>query len=89
MPVEILLQSVIAGLLASLACGLGALPLLFKRLDLANRTGLGYGFAGGLMLAASVYNLILPGLTMAEHTMNMAQVLPVLSGIVQIGRAHV
>ncbi|MDZ7267544.1 MAG: ZIP family metal transporter [candidate division KSB1 bacterium] len=81
MPFEILLQSVVAGLLASLACGLGALPLLFKRLDLAHRTGLGYGFAGGLMLAASVYNLILPGLTMTQHSMTLMQVLPVLSGI--------
>jgi ZIP family zinc transporter len=71
----------VAGLLASLACGVGALPLLFKRLDLAHRTGIGYGFACGLMLAASVYNLILPGLTLSRHEMSLSQVLPVLSGI--------
>jgi ZIP family zinc transporter len=81
MPFEILLRSFVAGILASLACGLGALPLLLKRLDLANRTGLGYGFAGGLMLAASVYNLILPGLTMSQQEMSLPQVLPVLAGI--------
>ncbi len=81
MPYDILLRSLLAGILASLACGLGALPLLLKRLDLANRTGIGYGFAGGLMLAASVYNLILPGLTMSQQEMSLSQVLPVLTGI--------
>ena len=81
MPYAILLHSFVAGILASLACGLGALPLLLRRLDLANRTGIGYGFAGGLMLAASVYNLILPGLTMSQHEMSLSQVLPVLAGI--------
>ena len=81
MPYEILLRSLAAGILASLACGLGALPLLLKRLDLAHRTGIGYGFAGGLMLAASVYNLILPGLTMSKSETNLPQVLPVLAGI--------
>ncbi len=81
MPVEILLHSLVAGLLASFACGLGALPLLIKRLDLKKHTGLGYGFAGGLMLAASVYNLILPGLTMAQHELSLLQVLPVLLGL--------
>lgn len=81
MPLDILLKSLIAGILASLACGLGALPLLLKRIDLSKHTGLGYGFAGGLMLAASVYNLILPGLTMTQQTLTLAHVLPVLLGI--------
>lgn len=81
MPLDILLKSLIAGILASLACGLGALPLLLKRIDLSKHTGLGYGFAGGLMLAASVYNLILPGLTMTQQTLTLVHVLPVLLGI--------
>lgn len=81
MPSTILLSSLIAGILASLACGLGALPLLFKRFDLSKHTGLGYSFAGGLMMAASVYNLILPGLTMTHEDLDLARVLPVLFGI--------
>lgn len=81
MPPSILLSSLVAGLMASLACGLGALPLLFKRFDLKRHTGVGYAFAGGLMLAASVYNLILPSLTLASHEITLAQVLPVLAGI--------
>lgn len=55
-------KAVAAGVFASLACGLGALPLVFRRLDPAKHTGLGYAIAGGLMFAASVYNLILPAL---------------------------
>ncbi|MEK7729615.1 MAG: ZIP family metal transporter [candidate division KSB1 bacterium] len=81
MPSEILLNSLIAGILASLACGLGALPLLLKRIDLSKHTGLGYAFAGGLMMAASVYNLILPGLTMTQQKLTLMRVLPVLLGI--------
>lgn len=81
MPYEILIKSFVAGLIASLACGLGALPLLIQRLDLKHHTGVGYGFAGGLMFAASVYNLILPGLTLASEEITAATALPVVGGI--------
>lgn len=81
MPVEIVLKSLIAGIIASFACGLGALPLLFPKLDVARQRGLGYGLAGGLMFAASVYNLILPGLTISEWSLTLAKVIPVLVGI--------
>ena len=59
---EALLQAVIAGILASLACGLGVVPLMWKRLDPARHAGVGFAAAGGLMMAASVCNLILPAL---------------------------
>lgn len=81
MPDEVVLKSVVAGLIASAACGLGALPLLIRRVDLRRHTGLAYGFAGGLMFAASVYNLILPGLTMSTHEVRFAGVAPVLGGM--------
>ena len=77
----IVIKALVAGLLASLACGLGALPLAFKRIDPSRHTGLGYAFAGGLMFSASVYNLILPGLTMKGGAMTLSNVLPVLGGI--------
>ncbi|MFQ6615150.1 MAG: ZIP family metal transporter [Fidelibacterota bacterium] len=76
-----LIQSFVAGLLASVACGLGALPLLYPGLEIRKRVGLGYGFAGGLMIAASVYNLILPGLTLGEERGEVDQVLAVLGGL--------
>ena len=81
MPETILLESFVAGIVASLACGLGVLPLLIPGLDPERHTGLGYGFAGGLMFAASVYNLILPGLQMERVDWTVPTVLPVLGGI--------
>ena len=80
MPVEVLVKAVIAGLLASLACGFGVLPLFVRRIDPAKHTGLGYAFAGGLMFSASVYNLILPGLNMGEGGWRFADVLPIVVG---------
>ncbi len=55
-------QSFVAGIVASFACGLGALPLAIRRLRIEQRIGLGYAFAGGLMFAASFYNLLMPAL---------------------------
>ena len=81
MPYQIIWESIVAGMIASLACGMGVLPLLLKRLDPREHTGIGYGFAGGMMFSASVYNLILPGLTLGQYAFSFAQVLPVLSGI--------
>lgn len=78
---DFLIYSFVAGILASLACGLGVLPLLFPQLDVQKRMGLGYGLAGGLMFSASVYNLLLPGLTLDEHIPGLRQVLLVLSGL--------
>jgi len=71
-----------AGLLASLACGLGALPLAIKRIDPAKHRGLGYGFAGGLMFSASVYNLLLPALDLGVGGWSISKVIPIIVGIV-------
>lgn len=81
MQYDMLIKVVVAGLLASLACGMGALPLLLRRIDLEKHTGLAYAFAGGLMFSASVYNLILPGLTLSDHEISFRGVAPVLVGI--------
>ena len=81
MPVDVIVKSLVAGVLASLACGLGALPLAFDGLDPKRHTGLGYSLAGGLMFSASVYNLILPGLTLGSHDVQNLNVYPVVLGI--------
>jgi ZIP family zinc transporter len=60
------IASFVAGLFASVACGLGALPLAIRSLRIQERIGLGYSFAGGLMMAASVYNLLMPALTIGS-----------------------
>ena len=78
---DFVIQSAVAGILASLACGLGALPLLVRTLDVERKVGLGYGFAGGLMFSASVYNLLLPALNMGEATISFQNVILTLTGI--------
>ncbi len=71
----------VAGIVASFACGLGALPLLIPQLDPKRHTGLGYAAAGGLMFAASVFNLIAPGIDLTDEGPSMRTVLPVMLGI--------
>jgi ZIP family zinc transporter len=71
----------VAGLLASLACGLGALPLLVRRFQLEKKVGLGYAFAAGLMFSASVYNLLLPAFTLGAAGTKLAAVLKILAGL--------
>ena len=71
-----------AGILASVACGLGALPLAFSGLRLEERVGLGYAFAGGLMFSASVYNLLMPAFTIGtEGATELRPVLLTLGGM--------
>lgn len=78
---DFLIKSLAAGVVASFACGVGALPLAFKRIDPVKHTGVAYSAAGGLMFAASVYNLILPGLTMATSEIHTREAVPVIAGI--------
>jgi ZIP family zinc transporter len=73
--------AVLAGLAASIACGFGALPVFLPGLDPAKHKGLGYAFAAGLMFAASVYNLILPGMGMSGDGWSLQAILPVLVGL--------
>jgi len=81
MPIDMVIKSVVAGLIASVACGMGAIPVMFGKSEwLTKHTGLGYGFAGGLMFAASVYNLIWPGLTMLTEHSEISRVMLVVSG---------
>jgi ZIP family zinc transporter len=55
-----------ASLLAGLATALGALPLVFiKRVSDKTRDGM-LGFGAGVMLAASCFSLILPGIDAAQ-----------------------
>jgi len=79
---QFITDSLIAGILASFACGLGALPLAIKRINLEKHTGIAYAAAGGLMFAASVYNLILPGLTLSSSSIHLAEAVPVIVGII-------
>ncbi len=75
-----IITAFVAGVLASLACGLGALPLMIERLDPAKHRGVGYGFAGGLMFSASVYNLLLPALGL-DDGWSLQAVVPIVAGV--------
>jgi ZIP family zinc transporter len=79
---EFVINAVVAGVLASLACGLGALPLLIPRIRIEEHISVGYAFAGGLMFAASVYNLLMPAIV--QGTADSTRLWPVsmiLSGL--------
>lgn len=52
--------------LAGLATGMGALPVLFVRRIGRNTQGVMLGFGAGVMLAATSFSLIIPGLAAAE-----------------------
>lgn len=51
-----------AGMLAAMATALGALPALFSRQLSARFNAAMLGFGGGVMLAASIFSLILPAM---------------------------
>ena len=57
------------------------MPLAFKGIDLQKNLGIAYAAAGDLMFAASVYNLILPGLTLTSTSINLHEALSVIIGI--------
>ncbi len=82
---DFVVEGFVAGLAASLACGLGALPLAFRGWKLEEKVGLGYAFAAGLMFSASVYNLLLPAFQIGgggdHHAMQAGPVLKTLAGM--------
>jgi ZIP family zinc transporter len=56
-----LTETVIAATLTVLANGLGALPFVFLHYFPEKLARIGWAISGGLMLSASVFNLIMPG----------------------------
>jgi ZIP family zinc transporter len=57
-----MIEAVLAAVITMLATGLGGLPFVFIRTLPQMVARLGWAFAGGMMLSASVFNLILPGM---------------------------
>lgn len=84
-----LLQATVASVLACLACGLGALPLLIPGFDLGRRIHLGYAFAGGMMVAASVFNLVEPALDTRELSTVLMLLLGIGAGCLFIGWSEI
>ncbi|MCV2218868.1 ZIP family metal transporter [Thauera sp. Sel9] len=64
----VVLSALIGGSVAALATALGTLPVLFsQRLSDRVQDSL-FGFGAGVMLAASAFSLVIPGLQAAEDT---------------------
>lgn len=63
---SIILTGFLASLAAGLCTGLGALPILLIGRPGEQQQGVLLGFAAGVMLAASFFSLIIPGLAQAE-----------------------
>lgn len=57
----------VAALLTAIATGFGGVPFLFTRTLPARLVGLAWGFSGGLMLSASVFNLVFAGIARAGY----------------------
>jgi ZIP family zinc transporter len=64
----LILTGFLASLLAGLATGLGALPLLGRKNPSDRQENAFLGFAAGVMLAASFFSLIIPGIAQAEES---------------------
>ena len=57
-----LTETIIAASITVLSNGLGGLPFVFSKSFPRNVARLGWAASGGLMLSASIFNLIYPGL---------------------------
>lgn len=60
-------QTFVAAFLTALATGLGGVPFLFVRVLSERVVGWAWAFSGGLMLSATVFNLIFEGAGRAPH----------------------
>lgn len=60
----------LASLIAGLGTGVGSLPILFLRQISKNAQGIMLGFGAGVMLAASAFSLIIPGIEAAATETN-------------------
>jgi ZIP family zinc transporter len=58
-----LTETIVAGVITMLSNGIGGLPFVFVREFPINVARLGWSIAGGMMLSASVFNLIIPGVS--------------------------
>lgn len=77
---SLILTGALGSLLAGLATGVGALPVLFlRRLSDRVQDGL-LGFAAGVMLAASVFSLIIPAMEAAQRQ-GSGQIMAALTAI--------
>jgi len=62
MQIELIQLGILASLVVGLATGIGAIPVLFFKTVSHKITDSALGFAGGVMIAASVFSLLVPAI---------------------------
>lgn len=72
MPSDALYLGLIGSTIAGLFTGIGALPVLFIRRVTDHTQGILLGFGAGVMLAATSFSLVLPGVEAATASSNSA-----------------
>ena len=76
----------VASLVSGLATGLGAIPVFFLRTLSAKVQDILLGFSAGIMLSATFFSLILPGLEYAKETVSgNLQAAVIVSGGILLG----
>ncbi|GGD26933.1 ZIP family metal transporter [Sinisalibacter lacisalsi] len=79
-----ILMGTLGGVVAALATALGALPAVFGKRMNQQWTDTTLGFAAGVMLSASFFSLILPGIDVAEEIYGS---LPIAAAVAGFGIA--
>ncbi|MEM2451093.1 MAG: ZIP family metal transporter, partial [Nitrososphaerota archaeon] len=62
MQIELIQLGILASLVVGLATGIGAVPVLFFKNVSHKITDSALGFAGGVMIAASIFSLLIPAI---------------------------
>ena len=85
-----ILMGVLGGLVAAAATAGGALPAMFGKRMNQQWTDTTLGFAAGVMLSASFFSLILPGIAVAEEIYGSVVIAALTAGIgIALGAAFV
>lgn len=79
------LVAITGALIAGLATGVGALPIYFKKQFSKKTLDVGLGFSAGVMLVASFFSLIIPGIEEAKLIYPPNFALPILLAGIVIG----
>jgi len=76
-----ILMGTLGGLIAALATAAGALPAMFGKKMSQQWTDTTLGFAAGVMLSASYFSLILPGIDAAEDIYGSLTIAAAVAGL--------
>lgn len=82
---SVIYLGLIGSMLAGLGTGVGALPILFFNRITQNTQGIMLGFGAGVMLAATAFSLIIPGIEAASEIGNTTYAASIVSCGIALG----